>query len=103
MRILFTMILAVIFGAGQVMAKDDGGFGSARFSSQAPVALGGTVDSSPSDMIAVVPEMSPADIEPAAGEVDITPAEEVLENGQVIENSEHEAETLIIQKDLSVR
>ena len=103
MRILFIMILAVVLSVGQVMAKDDGGFGSSRFSEQAPAALGG--DSAPmtNNVIAVVPPTSPADIEPASGEEDITPEEETLDNGQVIQNSEHQAEPMIIKKDLSVR
>jgi hypothetical protein len=101
MRIILMTILAVFLNIGQSMAKDDGGFGSSRFSSQAPVALGGAV--APSNQIAVVPPTSPADIEPAAGEEDITPEEETLDKGQVIQNSEPQSETTIIQKDLSVR
>lgn len=101
MRMILIAILAVFLNIDQSMAKDDGGFGSSRFSAQAPVALGGAV--APSNQIAVVPPTSPADIEPAAGEEDITPEEETLDNGQVIQNSEPQADTTIIQKDLNVR
>lgn len=103
MRITFVMILTLFLSATQVMAKDDGGFGSARFSQQAPAALGGDATVGTTKVIAVAPTINPADIEPAAGEEDITPEEETLVNGQVIQNSEHQSETLIIKKDLSVR
>lgn len=90
MRIIFIMVLSLLCGAGQGMAKDvnssikdDGGFGATRFSSQVPAALGGDV--APSNNVAVVPSATPANIEPAAGEEDITPEEETLDNGQVSE------------------
>ena len=99
MRNLFIMMLTVLLGAGHAVAKDDGGFGSSRFSAQVPLALGTEV---PADALAAAPSsVSPADIEPAAGEEDITPAEEPID-GSVIQN-EHQAETIIIQKDMSVR
>lgn len=107
MRIILTISLAVLFCAGQAMAqdgvKDDGGFGSSRFSAQAPVALGGSSAIGMTHVIAVVPNATPADIEPASGEEDITPEEDTLENGKVILNTDHQAEPIVIQKDLSVR
>lgn len=103
MRVILTMILTVFVCAGQANAKDDGGFGSTRFSSEVPVALNGGANVAPSNQLAVVPPFNPADIEPAAGEADITPEADIIENGQVIQNSEHQAEPFIIQKDLSVR
>ena len=100
MRVILTVMLGVLLSAGPAMAKDDGGFGSHRFSAQTPAALGGEA---PADMIAVSPSaIPPSDIEPAAGEEDITPAEEPI-NGDVLHNSEHEIETIIIQKDLNIR
>lgn len=99
MRILSLMMLAVMIAA-PAMAKDDGGFGSSRFSAQTPVALSGEV---PTGALASAPAVpSPADIEPAAGEEDVTPEEEVIDN-QSLQNSEHQTETIIIKKDLSVR
>lgn len=80
MRIFLIMIFVLSLGSTQVKAEDaqgvgptesiindDGGFGAARFSSQAPVALTDGLLS---------PLTAPANIEPAAGEENLTPVEE---------------------------
>ncbi len=104
MRMMLTVVLAILLSAGQLMAKDDGGFGSSRFSKQTPLALGeNNTEFGTTNVIAVNPPSTPADIEPASGEEDITPEQETLVNGQVIQNSEQEDEPFIIKKDLSVR
>jgi hypothetical protein len=106
MRLLSIMTLMVVLGmspaiaADMTAAKDDGGFGSARFSAKAPSALGG--DAMPS--VAIVP---PENVEPASGEEDITPEEESLDNVQkpqnVEQHSDGQSETYTIHKDLNVR
>lgn len=88
MRIILTILFATAFFAAPAMAgnvHDDGGFGSTRFSAQTPVALGGQAQNN--NVVAVVPPTSPADIEPAAGEEDITPEADTLENGKVVSPS----------------
>lgn len=80
MRIFLIMIFVLSLGSTQLKAEDahgvgstesiindDGGFGAARFSSQAPVALTDGLLS---------PLTAPANIEPAAGEENLTPVEE---------------------------
>ena len=94
-RFLFACLILV---SSPVMAKDDGGFGSARFTSQAPASLGEIVTNqlAVSDQKNILPQ-NPADIEPAAG-VDgenLEPAD--------IEHSNHQTEPYVIQKDLEVR
>ncbi|HAJ90923.1 MAG TPA: hypothetical protein DCM27_07950 [Rhodospirillaceae bacterium] len=106
MRIFSIMVSGVaLFGflsAGPVMARDDGGFGPARFSAQAPAALGGQAGSGQAgsgagNVIAVAPVSvvgtTPADIEPAAGEEDITPEEEILTNDKVMQHSEDSSDS----------
>lgn len=101
MRILSIMISAMallgLLSTGPVMARDDGGFGSARFSAQAPAALGGQAESGAGNVIAVAPVSAvgttPADIEPAAGEEDITPEEEILTNDKVMQHSEDSSDS----------
>ena len=99
-QMMSIMAIAVLFGAGPALAKDDGGFGSARFTAQAPAALGGApvMDA----MANIQMEVSPADIEPAAGEEDIRPDVEQLD-GSVQLNSEHPDDTHVIQNDMIVR
>jgi hypothetical protein len=80
MRIFLIMIFVLSLGSTQAKAQDgqgaesiksmindDGGFGAARFSSQVPVALTDGLLS---------PLTAPANIEPAAGEENLTPVEE---------------------------
>jgi hypothetical protein len=90
-RFIFALLL--IF-SGSAIAKDDGGFGETRFTSQAPVALGGAIsetERAPSGL-----QDGMADIEPAAGETAKQPT-------VLLENSDHKTDPYIIQKELEVR
>jgi hypothetical protein len=93
-RFLFALL---ILGASPVMAKDDGGFGAARFSSQAPAALG---ESSQLNQLTSTQEtilkQNPADIEPAGGDESEVQSLE-------IDKSNHKTEPYIIKKDLEIR
>lgn len=93
-RFLFALL---ILAASPVMAKDDGGFGSARFTAQAPAALGGAVQTNQlASTQEIILNQSPADIETAAGDES---------DGQSLEvkKSLHKTEPYIIKKDLEVR
>lgn len=93
-RFLFALLILV---ASPVMAKDDGGFGTARFSFQAPAALGGSVQ--PNQLASTqetILKQNPADIAPAGGD-------ESEDQSLEIEKSNHKAEPYIIKKDLEVR
>ncbi|MBP9050077.1 MAG: hypothetical protein KBC88_06740 [Alphaproteobacteria bacterium] len=67
----FVLLALIVFGISlPALARDDGGFGSARFSGKAPAALGGESPASSSPALAqeeTVP-FDPNQIEPAAGE-----------------------------------
>jgi hypothetical protein len=93
-RFLFACLILV---STPVIAKDDGGFGTARFTSEAPAALGG--ESINNNQLAtqqqIILEQNLADIETAAGEED-KPVSSV-------EKSNHKVEPYIIKKDLEVR
>ncbi len=91
-RFLFTLLILISVPA---MAKDDGGFGSARFTAQAPSALGGS-QADKNNVLAQQQKMNPADIEPAAGV-------EENEGTPFIEKSNHQIEPYTINKDLEVR
>lgn len=91
-RFLFALLILV---ASPVMAKDDGGFGAARFSSQAPAALGESTNQLASTQETIL-KQNPADIEPAGGD-------ESEDQSLEIEKSNHKTEPYIIKKDLEVR
>lgn len=67
----FVLLALIVFGISlPALARDDGGFGSARFSGKAPAALGEEAPASSSSALAqeeTVP-FDPNQIEPAAGE-----------------------------------
>ncbi len=67
----FVLLALIVFGISlPALARDDGGFGSARFSGKAPAALGGETPDSPSPALAqeeTVP-FDPNQVEPASGE-----------------------------------
>lgn len=67
----FVLLALIVFGISlPALARDDGGFGSARFSGKAPAALGEEAPASSSSDLAqeeTVP-FDPNQIEPAAGE-----------------------------------
>lgn len=88
-RFLFACLMLV---SSPVIAKDDGGFGSARFTAEAPVALGGQA---PENQFVVL-EQNPADIEPAAGDEEKT-------KQPITKQSNHQVEPYTIQKDLEIR
>jgi hypothetical protein len=79
------LLAAVILVSSPAFAKDDGGFGSERFTARAPEAL--TDDK---------PVQNAADIEPAAGD-------EIDRKAPVVEESSHKTDPYIIKKDLEVR
>lgn len=88
-RFLFAFL---ILASSPVIAKDDGGFGSVRFTAQAPEALS---DQSVEDKSIALDE-TPANIEPAAGDNKDA-------NQPTTEQSNHQAEPYTIQKDLEIR
>jgi hypothetical protein len=93
-RFLFALFVLV---ASPVMAKDDGGFGSARFTAQAPAALSGVVETNQlASTQDIILNQNPAGIEPAAGDESDSQSLE-------IEKSNHKTEPYIIKKDLEVR
>lgn len=63
-RILAFVVLGLLM-APATHAADDGGFGSARFSSKAPNALS---EDGAGTGFAAAPDFNPNDIEPAAGD-----------------------------------
>jgi hypothetical protein len=87
------LLALVILVSGPAFAKDDGGFGSERFTARAPAAL--TDDKSVQDNFAVI-DQNAADIEPAAGD---TPDKNI----PAVQESSHKTDPYIIKKDLEVR
>lgn len=94
-RYLFAMLIVL---SGPVMAKDDGGFGSQRFTSQAPAALGGPQTVKNNAFAQKIDPSAVTDIEPAAGE-DASPEDKNLS----VEKSKYQPEPYIIKKDLEIR
>lgn len=77
-RFGFLLLSLVILGmVSPAFARDDGGFGSARFSGKAPAALGDRTSESSSPAFAKdeAPSVDPNQMEPAAGEEEAPNAE----------------------------
>jgi hypothetical protein len=71
---LLSLLIAISCLSAPAWARDDGGFGATEFPAKAPAALGDYVASSFDEVT------DPSKIEPAAGEEDIQPESEILDN-----------------------